>query len=263
MRLIANLLLTISLTGGAIGASSAYLAALSLPAESLVGLTLNAPAGVRMDGEAIVRDDGGVPLPMLARDHTLTEADVAALQAQTSLEVEVDGRTRRVRRVLVKEFSLARWEGKWLFLLSLAGLGVGAFLVRSAMRADIASAEAGRAEGETPELALDAIGDAVAGLLRDLPGLPDDRARCEAIVEMLGVAQRDHVPVFVDARTLLISRLTLGGFAALMDRFAAMERQVNRAWSAAADNHYPEAIVCLEKANLFVGETRERLTPRA
>jgi hypothetical protein len=264
MRLIANVILTISLTVGAIAAASAYLAPLSLPADRLEGLTLNAPAGVALDETgAIVRGDDGVPLPLFARDHELSLADAEALRAQSDLEVVVDGRTRRVARVLVKEFSFSRWEGRWFFLLALAGLGVGAFLVKSATRAEIATAEAARADGDSPEEALEAIGSIVAGLMRDLPALPDDHARCEAIVEMLGRAQRDHVPTFVDARTLLISRLSLSGYAALMDRFAAMERQINRAWSAAADQHYGEASVCIEKANLIVGETRERLTPGA
>ncbi|MFG0275253.1 MAG: hypothetical protein ACF8QF_09365 [Phycisphaerales bacterium] len=260
MRLLANVILTISLTVGAIAAASAYLAPLSLPADRLEGLTLNAPAGVAVDDTgAIVRGDDGVPQPMFSRDHELSLADAEALKAQADLEVVVDGRSRTVSRILVKEFSFARWEGRWFFLLALAGLGVGAFLVKSATRAEIASAEAARADGETPEEALEAIASTIAGLMRDLPSLPDDRARCEAIVEMLGRVQRDQVPVFVDARTLLISRLTLAGYAALMDRFAAMERQINRAWSAAADEHYPEASACIEKANLIVGETRERL----
>jgi len=43
-------------------------------------------------------------------------------------------------------------------------------------------------------------------------------------------------------------------------RFAATERQINRAWSAAADEHYPEALTCLEKAHALMGETRGRLS---
>jgi hypothetical protein len=263
MRLLANVILTISLTIGALSAASAYLASLSLPAEQLVGLTLNAPAGVLVENGVIVRGDDGVPLPAFERDHTLTDADVQLLKGQADLEVAVDGRQRQVGRVLVKSFSFGRWEGKWLFLLSLAGLGVGAFLVKSATRREIETAEAARADGATPEEALEAIISTINGLARDLPTLPSDHARCEAIVEMIGRAERDHVPVFIDARTLLVSRLGLAGYAALMDRFAAMERQINRAWSAAADEHYPEAATCIEKAQLIAEETRERMSPGA
>jgi len=261
MRLIANVILTLSLTLGALSAASAYLASLSLPAEQLVGLTLNAPAGVLVEDGVISRGDDGVPLPLFEQDHTLTEADVQLLKEQASVPVTVDGREREIGRLLVKSFSFGRWEGKWLFLLSLVGLGVGAFLVQSATRKEIERAEAGAVAGESPEEALEAIISTVNGLVRDLPTLPSDAARCEAIVEMIGRAERDHVPTFVDARSLLISRLGLAGFASLMDRFAALERQINRAWSAAADEHFPEAATCLAKAQLIGEETRERMQP--
>ena len=79
--------------------------------------------------------------------------------------------------------------------------------------------------------------------------------RQHAIIERLGEVQSTHVPAFVDARPLLISRLGLSGFAELMDRFAAMERQVNRAWSAAADGVEDEALDCLERASALAAET--------
>ena len=51
----------------------------------------------------------------------------------------------------------------------------------------------------------------------------------------------------------------LGGYAELMDGFAAMERQLNRAWSAAADRHLPEALLCLRAAQPMVVETLRKL----
>lgn len=260
MRLFAHLLLTVSLAIGALSAASAYTAPLSLPDDALVGLTLNAPAGVLTEDGVPALDKDGVPQPMFQKDHTLTAADVAALKAQRGESFEFAGRTRAVERVLVKEFAFQRWTGKWLFLLSLLGLAAGGWLIKSATRRDIAAAEATRADGQMPEAALDAVAGDINSLLRDLPGLPDEDARCEAIVETLGRAQREHIPVFVEARNLLISRMGLAAYAALMDRFAATERQINRAWSAAADEHYPEALTCLEKAHALMGETRGRLS---
>ena len=44
-----------------------------------------------------------------------------------------------------------------------------------------------------------------------------------------------------------------------MDSFAGMERQLNRAWSAAADAHLPESEACLRNAQPMLVETLRRL----
>jgi hypothetical protein len=61
------------------------------------------------------------------------------------------------------------------------------------------------------------------------------------------------------ARAELTSRLGLGGYARLMDAFAAAERAINRAWSAAADEVEAEAITSLDLASELLAEARERV----
>jgi hypothetical protein len=51
----------------------------------------------------------------------------------------------------------------------------------------------------------------------------------------------------------------MGGYAELMDRFAAGERQINRAWSAAADGYLDEATRCLSNVPAMLAEAEQKL----
>ncbi|MFU8829682.1 MAG: hypothetical protein ACNA8P_09650, partial [Phycisphaerales bacterium] len=96
-------------------------------------------------------------------------------------------------------------------------------------------------------------------LADDLARATTEDEKLEAIVRRIGFIQRDDVPAFVADRPALVNRLGLGGYAELMDNFAAMERQLNRAWSAAADGHLPESETCLQNAQPMVVETLRKL----
>lgn len=237
MKLLGYLIVVVSLVAGVMAAVTAYLPRLSLPDESLLGLTLNAPAGPgpKARGAAPVASSGA----------TLTPEILAQL------------RTQGVTRVRVREFSPGRWSGAWIFGASAVGLLVGGLLVRSAARArDPLAGEGGGTDAET---ALESIRGIVGSLRRDLPGLPDDASRNAAVLERLGEVQREHAPAFVRARTALLAARGLAGFAQIADRFATAERQINRAWSAAADNQASEAAECLERATTLLEATAERL----
>ena len=51
----------------------------------------------------------------------------------------------------------------------------------------------------------------------------------------------------------------MGGYAELMDRFAGAERQINRAWSAAADGVLPESHRCLANVPEMMREAESKL----
>lgn len=263
MRALGNLLLIVSLTVGALAASSAYLAPLSLPVEKLEGLTLNADAGFAVDETgAIELDEQGHPKPLFKKGVTLDRT--MALQLKTQAENDqLQFKGRRVRSILVQQFDLARWPGKWFFLLACAGLVGGAFLVRKGARAQIQAAAAKAQEGGSPEEIIQSALQVVRELLPALQALPDDDARCAMIVERIGQLQRNEMELFAEKREELIGRFSLAGFAAIMDRFAAAERQVNRAWSTAADGVCDEALACLERAGHAFEETLERLGARS
>lgn len=249
MRLIANLLIAISLAVGLVAASSAYLVDLSLEDEALVGLTLN---------ERVLRlEPDGLTQVELGKKGTLLDAPLLAAL-----------RGAQIARVRVEEFAFGRWKERWYFLLTLFGLGAGALLVRQATAAALARehlvGESGGRRAPAAELA------AIAGIVEELLGAWDEvglsrdpfedrsaRARDGRwVLERLSVAIEEHGPAFVAARELLVSRMGLGGYAALMDRFAAAERQLHRAWSSAADGVLEETGDCLGRARVMLEEAR-------
>ena len=256
MKHIGNLLLVIAVTVGALSASSAYVIPLdSVTVEQLTGMTLNAPAGLQV-GE----DGAPTKAPLAAKGDVITAELAAQLKAQADQDLRLNDDTPPVSRVQVQQFRIGLWPGKWFFLLSVLALVAGGYLVKTAGRREIEAAhEEHKESGVAPEEALTRMKMVVDQLILDLPGLDSDEARNERIVEQIGGLQRDEVQFFVEARTLLIARLGLGGFASLMDRFAASERQINRAWSAAADECFDEAWECVNRASPLIEETMGRL----
>lgn len=238
MNILGAILVTASLVSGTLAAATAYLAPLSLADEVLVGLTLNAPAGAVEAGD-------GTRSPLADSDDELTPGLLARL------------REANVQYVQVKQFwpaerPLPIWPGKWMFLASLAGLVAGALLIRSSSRRSIQVAA--DAEGAVPpDEALQHLRDAIDQLRRDLAGMPD-KARLEAVVRRLSELQKKEMADFVDSRPLVIARFGLAGYAEIMDRYAAAERQINRAWSAAADRVEDEMLDCLDQASELLGE---------
>lgn len=238
MRWAASILLVGSLIAGLVGAVTAYSLPLSLADERLVGATLNAPAGV-------VRDEQGVGKPLAEKGTALTPSLLANLRAAG------------VDRVRVKEFELGRWTGGPLFALGCAGLIVSSMVARKLRGAGAtqAAGSAGVASGDA-ESVLVALGAEMEALRQSLDGMPEETDRLAAVLDRLGAVQRTHIPGFVGARSQLVSRLGLARFAQVAERFAGAERQINRAWSAAADGQEPEANACLDEARTRLAETR-------
>lgn len=236
MRLAANLLLTFAFLAGIFGAVTAYLPSLSLPESQLIGLTLNAPAGRQVKSSGPVR-------PLAAKDTRLTPALIQALRAQG------------VRRVRVKEFAFSRWSGSWLFLAGCLGLIAAAWMSKTATRRTIAAVRReSAARGETAESILTAIRTGVDALRAEWPNLPDASTRHRRVLTVLTDTQDNLVPAFAARQAVTISRLGLAGYARLMDRFAAGERQLNRAWSAATDGIEAEVVICLERASVHLAD---------
>lgn len=208
------------------------------------------PVATEPTGESVLRARESVP-PVGRPGDRLTPELVALLTESG------------VTYAKVTEFSLTRWPHAWLFALSCLGLLAGAWMVRRARRLALAAADA--AAPSAMEHATDAptvfarLSGRLNTLARELELATDDHARLAAIVHHIGLIQRDDVPAFVADRPALVNRLSLAGYAELMDSFAAMERQLNRAWSAAADAYLEEAQDCLRNAQPLVVETLRRM----
>lgn len=238
LKIIAFFPIVIGLALGTLAASTAYLAPLSLPDDRLIGLELSAPAGADEEGEPIV------PATTDGEATVLTPEHLASL------------RDAGVRYVRVDEFSLSRWPHWGAFLIAALSLGVGALLMRMDTKAQAAraAADAGGAPAVgSPAGALAALRETVDALRAP------QRADTLAIVDRLGDALAVHVPAFIDGRTELIARHGLGGYAEIMDAFAAAERTMNRAWSAAADKVNEEAYICLDRASAQLDEAQRVL----
>jgi len=285
MKLIGNLLMTVCLLVGLLAAATSYLAPLDRPADGWIdyintsGETVyirsNNPAGATRPSEDDIAqlqaqyNSGELTAqqflaaseelnPVLDGDEQITPEALAALNAN---ELKTNGDTREVKFVNVKRFSPFGWPHWWVFALSAIGLFTGSMLVRKTTKAEIAahaSAE-DKAPHESPEGLLAHIRMSIDRLRADLEKLSTEQDRTHLIVERVGELQKAQLLDFVDARPLLISRMGLGGYAELMDRFAAAERQINRAWSIAADGFYEESAESLVNAAHLLVETQEKM----
>jgi len=157
------------------------------------------------------------------------------------------------KRARIKEFSIARWDIAWLMGLSCLGLVIAASMVKIATKKEIAAELAAPSDAEnSPTKSLERVVSTVACLINDAQAATDDEARNAMIIERVGNLQRDELTTLSESRTILVARLNLTGYAQYMDRFSAMERQLNRAWSAAADGVTEESVICLNAANALM-----------
>jgi hypothetical protein len=252
MKLLASLLLWISLGLGAVAGTTAYRPTLDAAASAAEPLTLSAPAGLAPRAADATGD-----LEPLVRP-------VRADGTPTRLDGEVIARLRDagVERVRVKEFALGRWKEGWLFGLACLGLTAAATLMRvDARRALARSAGANGTDAGarlSPEQALGAAQRSLEELRTSLTTQTDE-ADLKRIVECLNDLQATHFVSFVDARPALLGSLGMARYARLMGSFATAERQLNRSWSAAADRIAEEALLSLDAGIASLAETRAML----
>jgi hypothetical protein len=243
MRTVAYLLIFVSLVGASLSATTAYAPTLGAVAESAEPLTLAAPAG-RDPAEP----NKPAVAPGTAREPVRLTPDVVGRLAALNVE-----------RVRVKEFSLGRWREAWIFGASMLGLVAGGLLIRHEAHREIRVRTAGSTPGAgSPQFLLGAAYEDVERLLREVTGVPNEQQAVE-IRRQIDTIQATRLAPFAAARPELMGRYGVAGFARLMDPFAAAERQLNRAWSAAADHVLPEAIGSLQDALASLDRARTRL----
>jgi hypothetical protein len=146
------------------------------------------------------------------------------------------------------------WAGVALGLLIIA-LGVA---LRRKAGAPTAEAQHGAGAGaKAPRTGT--LDDALAQFSAETKALAEQaegldleaiKRRCEDLVwigpERVGQAQE-----------LIAARVGFAQYAEVMAPLATAERWLNRAWSAAADGHRPEAVASLRTAQEFAGEAAE------
>jgi hypothetical protein len=254
MKIVALLVLAVSLVVGIIGAVTAYSPRLD---GDVAGLHLNAPAGMRAapaTSVAPATSPSTVPSPAPAGP-----APIAQRGAELTPELLAELRRSGEQRVRVREFALSRWTGAWLFLIGCAGLLGGGLFLRHQLRRTPTDEPSGRVAGHPdPAATLAAMRREVASLLEasDVAHSPDLNRQ---IIDRIGHVQLNLMPAFIDARPRLVAAFGMAGYARLMDAYAAAERAINRAWSAAADDDRPEAIASLQRGLALLDESARRL----
>jgi len=245
LKLCGSILVTITLVLGAYAASTAYLVPIdSIDSSDLATepVTLHAAAG---------RDDSVPPQPILRPG---TQAAPLTLTAEHLTLLRDAG----VTRVHVKEFSFGRWRERWLFVLAVIGLAAGALLLRAAQRSEVRAAAAS-VTVHSPDALLDSALSMAKGLRAELDGAPATPAATTKLAKCIERMQAECFDPFVDCRPVIVDKFGMAGYAQLMDRFAAAERQFNRSWSAAADHVAAEATECFGNGIALLEEARARL----
>lgn len=133
------------------------------------------------------------------------------------------------------------------------------FETRRRIRKSAAEASGATSKGPTIEGALATIKSGLDRLQAELAGMTDENLKNARIIEVIGELNAIQVAAIVDQRHIILGRQGMGGLANFMDRFASAERAMNRAWSAAADDVYAEAELCLARAIETIPEVQARL----
>ena len=126
------------------------------------------------------------------------------------------------------------------------------------LRAKVTTSGEGKAQAQT-EVArlseiLEKIGADLARLKRERNSIAVADVR-HSIDERLAPHLRD----FAESREALSSVHGLEAFVEVMSRFAAAERNINRAWSASADGYVDEVWACVERAEGLLKEAADVL----
>jgi len=272
MRLLGWLLIAVCLTSGSIAASTAYMPRVTLDDQRFEveledgekgHLELKGLAGARFSADDATRAKlqrlGAIPPePVFTVGVKLNDDALGKLRGDSAV-VEVGSRELRSRRVAVSDFSVGRWDLWWLFLVSVIGLFAGAMLLRKSAAADLArSGVAGDGEGAVLS-PLDLLRRAAEKTEALRAALPTAHDRCAAVLNGVSAIQREDLDPFVEGRLRIAGEKGLGVYASIMDAFAGAERSYNRAWSAAADGHEPEAVACVDEAAGRLAEAISRM----
>jgi hypothetical protein len=251
MKVIGSLLVTISLIIGVLTATTAYLVPIDRIDPETDRVVLHAPAGKIIDED----DPTARPQPVLRPG---TAEQPLVIQEEHLEQLREAGASR----VHAKQFSLRHWRESWIFALSCIGLFVGSLMVRTAMKRELTATAETKAKTQvaSPQELLDGALEKARSLHRKLETMTDPHAKLRRIMVQIESMQDENFEPFVYNRALVINQYGMGGYAQIMDKFAAAERQFNRAWSAAADGVLDEAEESLGNGLVLLEEARGRLT---
>lgn len=296
MKILALLVIAFSLILGVVGAVTAYLPRIDndAGAQKAQGLHLNAPSGARTAAEgedpAPIAEPGQTLTPELIAE--LRQGGVERVKTKEFAFGRWTGwwlfalgcagllgaglyLRRDAARALSAADATATASGPADPATTLAAIRAEVDHLLAALRrgeepagttafsgpATAARPSIGAAEAMTPGTSAPAGSPAWAGPPGPVAAVPVDRGDSanDLIVERIGALQKTHLPAFLDARPRIVATGGMAGYARLMDAYAAAERQLNRAWSAAADGDESEAVAALHRVLPLLDESAQRL----
>jgi len=254
MKLIGNLLIWIFIATGLLAASSFYV------------WPVGGDASQDARFEIGTNDDGSPVYAQLLKASATSDGNEIAPADADLNPAQLDLlRKAGIERVIIKHPAgawgpmLSNWSGKWLFLGSALGLVLGGMMLKVAAKREVAETEGDSTQHATPEEIAGQIRAALTDLRGSLPAIESRHEKEHAIINALDEVQGELVPAFAETRAVLISKRGMGGFAGVMDQFAGMERQINRSWSAAADNALEESVTALDAAAVAADQLAQTL----
>jgi hypothetical protein len=158
--------------------------------------------------------------------------------------------------------------GGLFFMLGLGLIVIGSLIARQAAKAKaIAEPAAGGLKSKAPQ----DFGAMLADLLKSVEDLAKEAAaetdpsdeRFEAVRLAIEALQFDKVEPLIESRGRVQARHGMAVFAAIYSPLSGGERNLNRAWSALVDEHWPEATSALGVAAHQFKSAQEELNQAA
>ncbi len=246
MQWLASLLMILGTSLGVYGAASAYYVPIDAPADVIQGLTLNDSAGAKLD-------EAGKIVEVAKKGEALNAPLIATLRANAA---GIRGRVTPWKYVRVREFSFARWPGKWFTVAGTAMLLAGAVIARRLRRADTDIVE--------DERVIPITSDALARLGREIDALiaqarEHHGSTTTLICEATDLFQKRWIAPLQRAQDAFVAKYGIGRAAEPLASLAGAERNLYRAWSAAADGYAEESITSLASAQQYTAATEKKL----
>ena len=174
---------------------------------------------------------------------TQTDVDDAGMRFQlpdlSGLEVPEDG------------WNLIQWP--W-YLISVAVAIAGVVLLYTGKSAEGQKSEKTKANLEEIKRSLGRLIANISTFKKTMQKLPPSQ-----ITKYIDDELAEDFRIFADGRDSITAEHDLSVFAEVMSQFAAGERAVNRAWSAAADGYVDEAETCIERAEQMLRTAQTEL----
>ena len=116
-------------------------------------------------------------------------------------------------------------------------------------------------KSEASEANLKDITAALADLIVDVENLEPrlEKMAPSEITAYIDDVMTEKLIAFADGRDSITSEHGLAVFAEVMTQFAAGERAINRAWSAAADGYLDEVVACISRGRQCLIEAQAEL----